>query len=259
MSDLLLKIENASVSFDGVSILQDINLEVRKSDFIGVIGPNGGGKTTLVKLMLGLLRPDKGKIIYHLSHDTGNTKIGYLPQVHSFDKKFPITVQDVILSGLPSTHKFVSKHTGDEKEKAVYWMDRLGISSLSRKPIGNLSGGEMQRVFLCRSLISEPELLILDEPDTYVDNLFEKELYEELKELNHKMAVFLVSHDVGTITSYIKSIACVNKHLHHHPSNIITNKQLASYNCPVQIITHGDVPHTVLGKHDHKHDHEHQH
>ena len=117
----------------------------------------------------------------------------------------------------------------------------------------------MQRVFLCRSLISEPELLILDEPDTYVDNLFEKELYEELKELNHKMAVFLVSHDVGTITSYIKSIACVNKNLHYHPSNIITDKQLASYNCPVQIITHGDVPHTVLGKHDHDHDHEHQH
>lgn len=259
MSDVLLKIENASVSLQGNLVLEDVNFEIRKGDFIGVIGPNGGGKTTLVKLILGLIKPDKGKIIYTIPHDTGNSKIGYLPQVHAFDKKFPITVQDVILSGLPATHKFVSRHSNAEKEKAVYWMDRLGIASMSKKPIGNLSGGEMQRVFLCRSLISEPELLILDEPDTYVDNLFEKELYEELRELNHKMAVLLVSHDVGTITYYIKSIACVNKQLHYHASNVITDKQLASYNCPVQIITHGDVPHTVLGKHDHNHNHDHKH
>ena len=111
----------------------------------------------------------------------------------------------------------------------------------------------MQRVFLCRSLISDPELIILDEPDTYVDNQFEKELYEELRELNARMAILLISHDVGTISTYIKSIACVNKQLHYHPSNIITEKQLASYNCPIQMITHGDVPHTVLGKHDHEH------
>jgi len=253
MMDTLLKIDNATVNLDGVPVLEDINFEITNNDFIGVIGPNGGGKTTLVKLILGLLKPAKGKITYSIPHDTGNSKIGYLPQVHAFDKKFPITVQDVILSGLPATNKMVSRHTKEEKEKAEYWMERLGISSLKGKSIGNLSGGEMQRVFLCRSLISEPLLIILDEPDTYVDNLFEKELYDELRELNHKMAILLVSHDVGTITSYIKSIACVNKKLHYHPSNIITDKQLASYNCPVQIITHGDVPHTVLGKHDHEH------
>jgi zinc transport system ATP-binding protein len=164
-------------------------------------------------------------------------------------------VEDVILSGLPSSGRLVSKHTKKEKEQAAHWMDRLGIRKLHKKSIGNLSGGEMQRVFLCRSLISEPELIILDEPDTYVDNTFEHELYEELKELNKRMAILLVSHDVGTITSYIKSIACVNKNLHYHPSNKITDKQLASYNCPVQIITHGEVPHTVLGKHDHDHEH----
>jgi len=253
MMDTLLKIDNATVNLDGVPVLEDINFEITNNDFIGVIGPNGGGKTTLVKLILGLLKPAKGKITYSIPHDTGNSKIGYLPQVHAFDKKFPITVQDVILSGLPATNKMVSRHTKEEKEKAEDWMERLGISSLKGKSIGNLSGGEMQRVFLCRSLISEPLLIILDEPDTYVDNLFEKELYDELRELNHKMAILLVSHDVGTITSYIKSIACVNKKLHYHPSNIITDKQLASYNCPVQIITHGDVPHTVLGKHDHEH------
>jgi zinc transport system ATP-binding protein len=253
MDDILLSISNASVKLDGVTVLEDVSLDVRKKDFIGIIGPNGGGKTTLVKLMLGLIKPYSGKISYHIAHGTGKSKIGYLPQVHGFDNKFPISVQDVILSGISGKSKLISRHSSADKEKAVYWMEKLGISKLHKKPVGNLSGGEMQRVFLCRSLISEPDLLILDEPDTYVDSRFEKELYDELKELNDHMAIVLVSHDVGTITYYIKSIACVNKHLHYHQSNVITEKQLASYNCPVQIITHGDVPHTVLGKHDHNH------
>lgn len=253
MNDLLLNIEDATVKLDGVSVLRKVNLEIRKHDFIGVIGPNGGGKTTLVKLILGLLKPSEGKVSYHIPHDTGNSKIGYLPQVHEFDRKFPITVKEVVLSGLPVSSNLINRHSRADRDRAAYWMERLGITPLGKKAVGKLSGGEMQRVFLCRSLISDPDLIILDEPDTYVDNLFEKELYEELRELNKKMAIVLVSHDVGTITSYIKSIACVNRELHYHPSNIITEKQLASYNCPVQLITHGDVPHTVLGKHDHAH------
>lgn len=253
MSDLLLSIEHASVKLDRITVLEDVSFQIKGDDFIGVIGPNGGGKTTLVRLMLGLIKPVKGKVKYMIPHGTGNSKIGYLPQVHEFDKQFPIIVQDVVLSGLPHRKKIISKHSGEEIEKAHYWMERLGITSLRKKTIGNLSGGEMQRAFLCRSLIADPELLILDEPDTYVDNLFEKELYEELKELNKKMAIVLISHDVGTITSYIKSIACVNRNLHYHPSNIITDKQLAAYNCPVQLITHGEVPHTVLPKHENHH------
>lgn len=253
MNDVILSLKNVSLSFDNVQVLKNVSINIRKGDFIGIIGPNGGGKTSLVKLMLGLLKPDSGTVAYFIPHTSGQSKIGYLPQVHGFDNKFPISVQDVILSGLPATKGLISRHTSSEKEKAASWMEKLGIISLKNKPIGKLSGGEMQRVFLCRSLISEPELIILDEPDTYVDNSFEKELYEQLVELNEKMAIVLVSHDVGTITYYIKSIACVNKELHYHDSNVITEKQLASYNCPVQIITHGDVPHTVLGKHDHKH------
>lgn len=255
MSELLLNIKEASVKLNGSEVLEKVSLQIHSDDFIGVIGPNGGGKTTLVRLVLGLVKPYKGSIEYTIPHDTGNSKIGYLPQVHEFDKQFPIVVQDVILSGLPHKRKLISKHSGEEVEKAQYWMERLGIISLRKKTIGNLSGGEMQRAFLCRSLISDPDLLILDEPDTYVDNMFEKELYEELRELNKKMAILLVSHDVGTITSYIKSIACVNKQLHYHPSNIISDKQLAAYNCPVQIITHGEIPHTVLAQHDHNHEH----
>ena len=253
MNDILLSIVKASVSLSGVTVLKDVSIDVRKKDFIGIIGPNGGGKTTLIKLMLGLIKPYTGKVVYHIPHSIGKSKIGYLPQVHGFDSKFPISVQDVILSGISGKRKLISRHTTEDRDKAAHWMDKLGISKLQKKPVGNLSGGEMQRVFLCRSLISEPELIILDEPDTYVDNRFERELYDELHELNDQMAIVLVSHDVGTISYYIKSIACVNKEIHYHPSNIITEKQLASYNCPVQIITHGDVPHTILGKHDHEH------
>ena len=125
----------------------------------------------------------------------------------------------------------------------------MGFTILKKKTAGELSGGQLQRVFLARAIISDPELLVLDEPNTYVDNQFEKELYDKLQSLNSRMAIILVSHDVGTISWYIKTIACVNGSLHYHPSNIITQKQLDSYNCPIQIIAHGEVPHTVLHKH----------
>jgi len=257
MKDLLLSVRDATVRFDDVVVLRDVSIYIRKGDFIGIIGPNGGGKTTLIRMMLGLIRPERGEVKYFIPHSTGGSKIGYLPQIQRFDNKFPITVKEVVLSGISRPKGFFARNSAADRDRADHWMEKLGITDLRNKPIGQLSGGEMQRAFLCRSLISEPELIILDEPDTYVDNRFEKELYEQLRELNDEMAIVLVSHDVGTITFYVKSIACVNKELHYHPSNIITEKQLASYNCPVQIITHGEVPHTVLGKHDHDHDHDH--
>ena len=257
MKDVLLSVSNASVKLDGNTVLREVSINVVKNDFIGIIGPNGGGKTTLARLMVGLIKPESGKVEYFIPHGSGRSKIGYLPQIQRFDNKFPINVSEVVLSGISGKKKFFAAISRHDRQKADHWMEKLGIIDLKDKPVGRLSGGQMQRTFLCRSLIAEPELLILDEPDTYVDNRFEMELYELLKELNEKMAVVLVSHDVGTISYYVKSIACVNTDLHYHPSNIITETQLASYNCPVQIITHGDVPHTVLGKHDHEHEHDH--
>ena len=112
-----------------------------------------------------------------------------------------------------------------------------------------LSGGKIQRTLLCRALISDPKLLILDEPTNFVDNQFEKELYLQLKHFNEKMAIVMVFHDLGTISSYVRSIVCVNRRVHRHDSNIITAEQLHNYNCPIQIVSHGDVPHTVLAKH----------
>lgn len=250
----LLEIKDLSAGYENQVVLENVSLDIFSNDFIGVIGPNGGGKTTLIKTILGLIKPISGEVNLLIN----KKNIGYLPQVNQIDKRFPITVFDVVRSGKADTALFSSFHKNrKEKEKAETLLQEMGISALRNKSIGELSGGQMQRVFLCRALMNEPELLVLDEPSTYVDNNFEGELYLKLKELNDRMAILLISHDVGTISFFVKTIACVNRNLHHHPSNIISEEQLASYNCPLQIITHGDIPHTVLKLHDEHHEHNH--
>ena len=252
----LLEIKNLSAGYDNNIVLENISMEVFSGDFIGVIGPNGGGKTTLIKTILGLIKPVSGEMNLFIS----KTNIGYLPQVIQIDKRFPITVIDVVRSGKANSALFSSfRENTEEKEKAESLLAEMGILHIRNKPIGELSGGQMQRVFLCRALMNQPDLLVLDEPSTYVDNNFEGELYLKLKELNEQMAIILISHDVGTISFFVKTIACVNRSLHHHPSNIITEEQLTSYNCPLQIITHGNIPHTVLKLHDENNHHGHNH
>jgi zinc transport system ATP-binding protein len=249
----LIEIQNLSVSYDSKIVLNNACLSIVENDFIGIIGPNGGGKTTLLKAILGLVQPTSGEIIFSDIMKKRGSDIGYLPQVNKFDNRFPITVSEVILSGLASQESWRSGFIKKDKKRAEAIIHELGIDKIAHKSIGELSGGQMQRAFLGRALISEPKLLILDEPDTYVDNQFEGELYRKLKELNQHMAILLVSHDIGTISTYVKSIACVSRELHYHASNIISPEELASYNCPIQIITHGSVPHTVLETHNHKH------
>jgi zinc transport system ATP-binding protein len=158
-------------------------------------------------------------------------------------------VKEVVLSGLISGKNMFRRISPDDHRKAEAIIEKNGLREFAGTAIGELSGGQMQRVFLSRAMVSSPQLLILDEPDTFVDNRFEHELYTTLKELNEEIAILLVSHDVGTISTYVKTIACVNKTLHYHPSNEISAEQLKVYNCPIDIITHGTVPHRVLPKH----------
>ncbi len=244
----LIKIENITVGYNKIPVLNNVNLDIFENDFIGVIGPNGGGKTTLLKAILGLLKPFKGTIKFRKDINGSKKQIGYLPQVKHIDRKFPITVFDVVRSGSIMQNQFKGK--AQLKLKIEELLEDMGISNIRNKAIGELSGGQMQRVFLCRAILSNPKVLILDEPDTFVDNRFEGELYEKLQLLNNEMAIILVSHDMGTISSYVKTIACVNGGLHYHPSSNISQEQLDGYNCPIQVITHGEIPHTVL-KHHH--------
>ena len=174
-----------------------------------------------------------------------------MPQQTSFDTTFPISVIELVMSGLQSERGFHSRYRAEDRRRANALLELAGISDLADRQIGEISGGQLQRALLCRAIIIEPKLLILDEPANFVDNRFENELYTLLHKLNERMAIVMVSHDVGTITSVVKSIVCVNRTVHRHNSNVITEEQLENYNCPIQIISHGKVPHTVLGEHHH--------
>ena len=247
----LLTLQNVSVAYDGCEVLQQVDLEIDSADFLGVIGPNGGGKTTLVKAILGTV-PHSGTIRFAPElYDGRERLIGYMPQLTDFDRAFPITVEEVVLSGLQGRRGFRSRYTKQDRAKVAELLAATGIGALARQPIGAVSGGQMQRALLCRAIVSDPKLLILDEPTNFVDNRFEHELYGTLQELNRRMAILMVSHDIGTITSVVKEIVCVNRTVHRHRSNRITEEQLQNYNCPIQLISHGNIPHTILEHHPH--------
>ena len=244
----LFEMNSLSASYGANVVLQDVDFKVNENDFVGVIGPNGGGKTTLLKVILGLVKPVKGRMVFNNELINGNS-IGYLPQISTGDINYPVTVTDIVLSGLMIRKGIISGMSSSDKNKAHAVIDELGLSGMSASSLSELSGGQMQRVFLGRAIIGNPKLLLLDEPGNFVDATFENDFYEKLKDLNSRMAILMVSHDVGTISSHIKSFACVNRSLHYDPSHEITNEDLPAYGCPIQLVTHGDVPHTVLKYH----------
>jgi zinc transport system ATP-binding protein len=247
----ILELKNLYAGYNGDTILENINLTVYEKDFIGVIGANGSGKTTLLKVILGLIQPYQGSITFFIEGEEHKRQfIGYMPQVSMFDKKFPIQVMDVVGSGLIAKMGLFKTFNKTQKEQIHQVMEQMGIINLRSKPIGELSGGQMQRVFLARALVSSPSLLILDEPETSVDKTFEHGFFNTLKELNKTLTIILVSHDIGMISSYVKTIACISRTLHYHRSNKISKELLDSYHCPIDLITHGHLPHRVLKNHD---------
>lgn len=247
----IIKVEKLSVAYDGKTVLRDVDLTVYERDFLGIIGPNGGGKTTLIKTILGLKKTVEGKIcFFHGGKIVRQLKMGYLPQYSSIDKKFPVSVQEVVLSGLNGQKPLFASFTADQRQLAQEVIAQMGLQGLERYPIGKLSGGQLQRALLGRAVISNPDVLILDEPNTYIDKRFEAKLYELLSEINKERAIILVSHDIGTVLQYVKSIACVNETLHYHPNTEISVDWLESnFNCPIELLGHGRLPHRVLCEH----------
>lgn len=245
----IISLKDVSVQYDETTALESVSLDIYPDDFLGIIGPNGGGKTTLVKAILGAV-PHKGKITYAPTlSERGHRLIGYLPQQSEFDRSFPISVVEVVMSGLQAEKGLLKRYSAADRAKAMQLLEMAGVADIANRQISEISGGQMQRALLCRAVILEPKLLILDEPTNFVDNQFENELYTLLRRLNERMAIVMVSHDIGTITSVVKSIVCVNRTVHRHDSNIITAEQLENYHCPIQIISHGHIPHTVLEQH----------
>ena len=249
MGKSLISIRDLWVEYDNTTALEGVNIDIYEDDLLGIIGPNGGGKSSLVKAIMGTTTY-KGHIWYDESLRRGNHyQIGYMPQVSEFDMRFPISIREVVLSGLQTEKGFFGRYSAEDKRRADELLDKRGIAELASNPIGEVSGGQMQRALLCRAIISEPKLLILDEPTNFVDNRFEYEFYNMVRQLSDKMAIVMVSHDLGTITSVVKSILCVNRSVHRHDSNILTEEQLRNYNCPIQVLSHGHIPHTVLEHH----------
>ena len=272
MNTPLIEIKNLSAGYDSRTVLRNVNLTVYDRDFLGIIGPNGGGKTTLIKCILGLLKPTTGEILYRVTTASNNNpafldnsatnsqfstlnsqfSMGYLPQYHSIDRKFPITVEEVILSGLSSQKSLISRFTATHREKARQVIARMGLEGLEKRAIGALSGGQLQRALLGRAIISDPALVVLDEPSTYIDKRFEARLYELLAEINHDCAIILVSHDIGTVLQQVKSIACVNETLDYHPDTGVSEEWLErNFNCPIELLGHGALPHRILAEHKH--------
>ena len=251
----ILHISHVFAGYDNnPRIIKDISFSVYQNDFLGIIGPNGGGKTTLLRTIMGLIKPTEGKVLFY--NDKGETvpkiNIGYLPQLNKIDHKFPISVHDVILSGLSMESKFPSFSIPQRyKQRVEEVAQRMGVEKLLKRPIGELSGGQLQRVLLGRSIIDNPVLLILDEPISYVDKSFETNFYKILGEINSRMAIVLVSHDIGTILSTVENVLCVNETAHYHSGTEISQEWLdkAYDSCPFEIVGHGAVPHRVLRKH----------
>ncbi len=248
--ETIVQLKDVTVQYDETTALENVSLDIYPDDFLGVIGPNGGGKTTLVKAILGTI-PHSGEVAYSPTlSERGHRLIGYLPQQAEFDRSFPISVVEVVMSGLQAEKGMLKRYTSADRKRAMELLDMAGVADIADRQISEISGGQMQRALLCRAVILVPKLLILDEPTNFVDNKFENELYTLLHRLNERMAIVMVSHDLGTITSVVKSIVCVNRTVHRHDSNIITAEQLENYHCPIQIISHGHIPHTVLEHHN---------
>ena len=209
---LAIRVSNLSAGYGTEPVIQDINFSVKENDFFGIIGPNGGGKSTLLKVILGLLEPMKGTVlVYGKSPKIGRKHIGYVPQYAEHDKAYPISVGDVVLMGRRSVRGSSPWYSAEDKKAAAEALKTVKMAEYKNRHISGLSGGQRQRVFVARALVSHPKILLLDEPTASVDQDMQESLYKLLKELNKKIAIVLVTHDIGVVSSYVTRVSCMNR------------------------------------------------
>ena len=247
----ILRLENISVSYGPHIVLQDINLTVEEHDFLGIIGPNGGGKSTLLKVILGLVKPYSGLVrVLGDAPEKSRSLIGYVPQTSNYDRDFPVSVQDVVMMGRYGRAGLFRYYNAKDRAVVLQALQEVGMLEHASTQIGQLSGGQQQRVLIARALAAEPRLLLLDEPTASIDTAMQTELYELLERLKKQMTVIMISHDIGAVSVFVDKIACLNQRLFYHGSREISPEILeATYKCPVQLIAHGSVPHRVLSEH----------
>ncbi len=250
MNDPVIEIENVLFSRNGQTVLQNVNLTVEKGNFTALIGPNGGGKTTLIRLMVGLLKPDQGTVrVLGKPPAQVAKRLGYVPQNLDDNERFPISVFDVVLMGRLKTFRRWPRYSRADKEAARKALEQMEMWAFRNRHIGQLSGGQRQRVMIARALATDPEILFLDEPTASVDTKHQSEFYEILKALNSSATIVIVCHELMMINAYVKSVACVNRCVHYHDHAEVTEEMIDMYQCPVELVAHG-LPHRVLRAHD---------
>lgn len=224
---ILIRLDNISAAYESQIVLHDISLELSANQVLGIAGPNGGGKTTLVKIVLGLLKPLTGEISFFRDGKAcPNLSMGYLPQQNTFDHSFPITVKEVVLSGVLGSHPFRRKYAEEDERRASELLEKVGLSRCKEMLIGELSGGQRQRVLLARALMCQPEVLVLDEPNTFFDIKARSWMLNELKSLRAECAIIIVSHDLRDLFSISDKIAYVHHHLHLYDPSSVSISQL---------------------------------
>ncbi|MCW8984145.1 MAG: metal ABC transporter ATP-binding protein [Thermoanaerobaculales bacterium] len=243
----VIKVENLGFRFDGgPPVLEDVNLEIAAGDFASVIGPNGGGKTTLVKLIVGLLSPTAGEVrVFGVSPIKARPRIGYMPQHAMMDPRFPVRAIDVVLMGRLGIGRRFGNYSRADREAAAEALATVDLEDLGSRPFSNLSGGQRQRVLLARALVTDPEILLLDEPAAGLDQKVEQDFFELLKELNRRLTIILVTHDLGFVAGFVRTVICVHGHVDIHPTSALDGRAISD-------IYGGEVR---MVRHDHRVDH----
>lgn len=243
----LVSVRNISFSYGYESVLKDVSLDIYATDYLAIIGPNGGGKTTLLKIILGILQPDSGQITW--PGLAASSQIGYVPQFATFEREFPLSVREVVLMGRMSRGLWWQRASSRDQDMTSDVLKKLGLESLAEKAVGRLSGGQLQRVMIARALVCDPDILFLDEPVASIDSSSRFKLSAMLTELNKDIPVVVVTHDITSFASNVLHIACVNRTLFYHGEAELASECLEeAYGCPVELVAHG-VPHRVLQDH----------
>lgn len=242
MSDLkpIVEFRNVTYHYGSNPAVVDATFDIFPDDFLAIVGPNGGGKTTILKLMLGMLRPDSGTLtLFGKTPREARTRIGYVPQRTEFDGNFPVTVEEIVLTGRLGYNRIGRRYSEADREAARRAMDELDLARLAHREIGALSGGERQRTLVARALSCEPDMLVLDEPTSSVDSRIEKSFYELLQTLHKRIPIVLVSHDLGFVSAYVTRVACINRRLVVNPVGEMHAHDLeALYEGPVRMWSH---------------------
>ena len=236
----IIQLDNVSFAYARIPVLKNITLAIGEEEFLGIVGPNAGGKSTLLKLILGLLKPDSGTItVMGKSPEQGRSRIGYVPQYPAFSRDFPINVQDMVLLGRLGDTRWYGSYLKQDREIARQVMEAVEIMDIRYRPIGSLSGGQLQRVLIARALACKPDILILDEPTANIDMRVEEDIFGVLKKYNEHMTIIVVSHDIGFISGYVDRVACLNQTLVCHITDEISGKTIEElYGAPVRMIHH---------------------